>query len=405
MHELSAATTPARAPADRAAAPAPAGGLPTASPAQAHQLAPTARRGRREGDHLGTTRRDVLLDPRKARGEGLAVTSSEAGSSSTDGVSSTIMYFQALQENPTATEAELWTAATRRDYNYGGAVTTFQQPRTAAAPSLGAPAGQRGGAAFGAMPPPDLVAPRDNTRVADPRRAPKQRHAVVIGNAAYRGNLNPLPGAQRDASLMASRYEGRGYAVSHLEDLSTVETERAIRGVGESARSGDELAIYFAGHGVGGDLTGVDSVIGGGQVRPRVPAAVPSGALGKALSAGAKLELVIDACESGPLQQQLGRDLDGLGSAQAVDAQGITARELRAQKIAVSGETTGIAPIRVPNAGDAFDRAFAPSRDGAQLHARNAAIDEQRRRDRAARAAAAQAGGKPSGLGGAVKGQ
>jgi hypothetical protein len=228
---------------------------------------------------------------------------------------------------------------------------------------------------------------------------------VVIGNAAYRGNLNPLPGAQRDASLMASRYEGRGYAVSHLEDLSTVETERAIRGVGESARSGDELAIYFAGHGVGGDLTGVDSVIGGGQVRPRVPAAVPSGALGKALSAGAKLELVLDACESGPLQQQLGRDLDGLGSAQAVDAQGITARELRAQKIAVSGETTGIAPIRVPNAGDAFDRAFAPSRDGAQLHATNAAIDEQRRRDRAARAAAAQAGGKPSGLGGAVKGQ
>lgn len=392
MQAVHSPPTAARAPASTRGGPAPSAGLPAASPAQAHQMAPTGPRGQRGGEHLGTSRRDVLLDPARARGEGLAVTSSEAGAPATDGVSTTLLYFQALQEKPYASEAELWTEATRRDYNYGGGVTTFQQPR-AAAPSRGeAPAGRGARSAL-----PDMAAPRDNTRLAG-RGAPlNRRHALVIGNAGYRSNLKPLPGAKRDAALMAGRFEARGYGVSHLEDLDTAATTSAIRAVGASAQKGDELAIYFAGHGVDGDLTGVDARIQAGAISPRVPASVASGALGAALSSGATLELIIDACESGPLQQQLGRDHDGLGRAAAVDAQGVGPNELRGQALQVDAQTTGTLGINVPDAGVAYDKTFLPSQAAAQQHARAAAA---RDRPAAAKSGAAKAGGKPSGLGG-----
>jgi hypothetical protein len=242
-----------------------------------------------------------------------------------------------------------------------------------------------------------MAAPRDNTRLAG-RGAPlNRRHALVIGNAGYRSNLKPLPGAKRDAALMAGRFEARGYGVSHLEDLDTAATTSAIRAVGASAQKGDELAIYFAGHGVDGDLTGVDARIQAGAISPRVPASVASGALGAALSSGATLELIIDACESGPLQQQLGRDHDGLGRAAAVDAQGVGPNELRGQALQVDAQTTGTLGINVPDAGVAYDKTFLPSQAAAQQHARAAAA---RDRPAAAKSGAAKAGGKPSGLGG-----
>jgi hypothetical protein len=358
--------------------------VPAASPAQAHQLAPTARRGRAKGETLGTTRRDLLLDPaRSGGGEAMAVTTSAAGAPSADMVSSTLFYIQEAEADPMASEAELWTRATRRDLNYGGAVTTLQQPRRPAAPAAPS-AGAYDPWAFAA----GTTAVQD--QLHSPNLAPKaDKRALVIGNSDYptASKFAPLQGAKRDAGLMARRYASRGYGVVERQNLKVNELRSAITGFASGLHRGVEGAIYFAGHGVDGDLTGMDSTIQGGKVQPVLPAATTSGAVGAALSAGAKLELVIDACDSGPMQDQVLADHGGKAQAQVTDEQGInTAVEAR-NGLHLSEEVSRT-PIHLSDLSAAFGATYNKGLESAQAAAK----------DKAAKAGAAKAGGKPSGL-------
>ena len=368
--------------------------VPAASPAQAHQLAPAERRGQRKGEPLGTTRRDLLLDPARAGGgEALTVTTSEAGAPSSDGLSSTLFYLQEAAADPQASEAELWTRATRRDINYGGAVTTLQQPRAPAARSAGAPTS--GGVDPWAKMLPEPM-PRDQL---GPRAAPPRadKRALVIGNSDYPASskLSPLMGAGRDAELMAQRYEARGFGVVKHKNVKVGELKSLIEGFSRGLGRGDEAGLYFAGHGDEGALTGMDSRIAEGKIAPVVPASVPSGAVGAALSAGAKLELVIDACDSGPIQDQLLAEHGHKAQGQVTDVQGFD-REAEAERgVHLHNDESG---ITFHNSD--LSAAYAHTYDAGQQAVTDRAAAEAREAAKRAKSSAAKAGGAPSGLGG-----
>lgn len=369
--------------------------VPAASPAQAHQLAPTARRGTAKGETLGTTRRDLLLDPARAGGgEALTVTTSEAGAPSSDGLSSTLFYLQEAAADPQASEAELWTRATRRDVNYGGAVTTLQQPRAPAARSARAPTS--GGADPWAKMLPEPM-PRDQLA---PRAAPPRadKRALVIGNSDYpkSSKLSPLMGAGRDAELMAQRYEARGFGVVKHKNVKVGELKSLIEGFSRGLGRGDEAALYFAGHGDEGALTGMDSRIAEGKIAPVVPASVPSGAVGAALSAGAKLELVIDACDSGPIQDRLLAEHGPKAQGQVTDAQGFDRKAESERGVHLHNDESG---ITFHNSD--LSAAYAHTYDAGKEAVTDRAAAEAREAAKRAKASAAKAGGAPSGLQGA----
>lgn len=292
-------------------APARTGGTQpatSASPAAgaAHTIQVPPKRGMAKGEAWGTTRRDYAVDPTKAKGEALAVFTSSGTAVSSDAISSTMRYFEALDNNPFASEADLWTEATRRDVNQGGSVMTFQQPK--ASPAQGQAAAGRGQGADGRLNLLDGWQPaqmqRDNFNLA-PRptpRFPTKGPALVVGNYDYRDKdgLGDLPGAKRDAAAMARRYADRGYAVQHVNNLDAGALSQALRGLVQGLKPKDEAAFYYAGHGVPNGLVGVDSVLSAnGQATKLTPPSEISGAVSGALSAGAKLEVVTDACSSG----------------------------------------------------------------------------------------------------------
>jgi Caspase domain len=85
------------------------------------------------------------------------------------------------------------------------------------------------------------------TAIAAPR--PEARHALVIGNAAYRDA--PLANPIHDARDMARALERSGFEVVVLEDADLVRMARALRDFGDRiARSGSIGLFYFAGHGL-----------------------------------------------------------------------------------------------------------------------------------------------------------
>ncbi len=266
----------------------------------AHTIQTPPKRGMAKGEALGTTRRDYAVDPSKAKGEALSVLTSSGTAVSSDGLSSTMRYFEALEQDPTASEADLWTRATRVDPNKGGSVTTFQQPKAAAKPQPAQSRDSRVNLMDGWQP---AQMPRDNFNLAPKPlpRVPTKGPALVVGNADYRSkDLGDLPGARRDADAMAARYADRGYAVQRVSDLDAAGLSRALQALSDGLGPQQEAAFYYAGHGGSMGLIGVDSDISSnGMPTAWTPASALSGAVGAALSRGAKLEVVTDACGSG----------------------------------------------------------------------------------------------------------
>lgn len=315
LSQTSAKATPART-----SNPKPSASASVAAGA-AHQIQVPPKRGLAKGEAWGTTRRDYAVDPTKAKGEALAVFTSSGTSVSSDAISSTMRYFEALDNNPFASEADLWTEATRRDVNQGGSVMTFQQPK--ASPAQGQAAAGRGQGADGRLNLLDGWQPaqmqRDNFNLA-PRptpRFPTKGPALVVGNADYRDKdgLSDLPGAKRDAAAMARRYADRGYAVQHVNDLDAGELGQALRGLVQGLKPKDEAAFYYAGHGVPSGLVGVDAGL--------TPQADIAGAVSGALSAGAKLEVITDACSSGFMTAGVEGAQAGMASLVNQDKQGV----------------------------------------------------------------------------------
>jgi len=327
------------------AKPAAAGGAKTsatsaAGPATgaAHTIQTPPKRGMAKGEAWGTTRRDYAVDPAKAQGEAMSVLTSSGTAVSSDGLSTTMRYFEALEQDPMASEADLWTRATRADLNKGGSVTTFQQPQATAKPTQAPSRDSRMNLMDGWQP---AQMPRDNLNLAPKPipRVPSKGPALVVGNADYKSpELGDLPGARRDADAMARRYADRGYAVQRVADLDTAELDQSLRGLTQGLAPQQEAAFYYAGHGAPQGLIGVDSdVSSNGMPTKWTQAATLSGAVSAALSRGAKLEVVTDACGSGFMAGTINGAQGKVATLKNEDKQGIDYGDEAKKGFSVSG--------------------------------------------------------------------
>lgn len=133
---------------------------------------------------------------------------------------------------------------------------------------------------------------------ADSEATTGKKVGVFIGNSQY-DTMGNLPGAATDAAAMASTWGGQGYEARELANLGGEALKGAFNDGATNLGDGDELILYYAGHGLSEGLLGVDYQPG--TTTGLAPMAAVSGAARAAESAGVKTRLIVDACESGAL--------------------------------------------------------------------------------------------------------
>jgi hypothetical protein len=146
------------------------------------------------------------------------------------------------------------------------------------------------------------------------------RKALVIGNDAYR-HVEPLKTAREDARAIADNLKKVGFTVTLRTDLAEREMKAAIRNFAEKIDGGDEVAFFFAGHGVEIGSTNylipVD-ITGESPKQIRDEAIDLKRILDDVHERRAKLTLaIIDACRDNPFKSKwgtrtLGADSRGL---------------------------------------------------------------------------------------------
>ena len=162
------------------------------------------------------------------------------------------------------------------------------------------------------------VPSKDPKPLAQPVLA--NRKALVIGNDAYR-HVEPLKNAREDARAIAASLQRVGYTVTMRTDLAEREMKAAIRNFAEKVEGGDEVAFFFAGHGVEIGSTNylipVD-ITGESPKQIRDEAIDLKRILEDVQERRAKLTLaIIDACRDNPFKNKwgtrtLGADSRGL---------------------------------------------------------------------------------------------
>jgi formylglycine-generating enzyme required for sulfatase activity len=74
------------------------------------------------------------------------------------------------------------------------------------------------------------------------------RLALVIGNAAY--TEGPLKNPVNDARAMDQKLTTLGFRVQRVENLKRTQIGRAISAFANTVRAGDDVVVFYAGHGV-----------------------------------------------------------------------------------------------------------------------------------------------------------
>ena len=134
-----------------------------------------------------------------------------------------------------------------------------------------------------------------------------QRLALVIGNDSYT-SISPLHNATSDARAIAVELQAAGFDVTSRQNLDYRETVRLIGAFVQRVQAGDEVALFFAGHGVqlksGNYLLPVDieatseneverTAIGLDDLMDQIKSANPRFTL-----------LIVDACRDNPFPRQ-----------------------------------------------------------------------------------------------------
>jgi hypothetical protein len=153
------------------------------------------------------------------------------------------------------------------------------------------------------------------------------RKALVIGNNKYKF-VSTLATASEDAKTIAGNLESVGYKVTLKLDASEREMRAAIRSFASQVEGGDEVAFYFAGHGVqigsANYLIPVD-VNGESEAQIRDEAVALQRVLDDMTERKAKFTLaVIDACRDNPFKvagRNVGSGLRGLAPTNAATGQ------------------------------------------------------------------------------------
>ena len=143
--------------------------------------------------------------------------------------------------------------------------------------------------------------------------AANTRKALIIGNDSYR-SVAPLVNARADARLISENLSMFGYAVTLKMDLTEKQMKEALRVFKGQVNPGDEVAIFYAGHGVqlgsANYLLPVD-VGGDNEEQVRDEAISLQRILDDMTDKKAKFTLaMIDACRDNPFKSS-GRSIGG----------------------------------------------------------------------------------------------
>ncbi len=153
------------------------------------------------------------------------------------------------------------------------------------------------------------------------------RKALVIGNDSYRF-VTRLKNAKEDARTMADSLSKVGYSVTLKLDLSEREMKTVLRNFAGTVEGGDEVAFFFAGHGVqianSNYLVPID-VNGEGEIQMRDEAISLQRVLDDMSEKKAKFTLaIIDACRDNPFKvagRAIGSSSRGLAPTTAATGQ------------------------------------------------------------------------------------
>ena len=162
-------------------------------------------------------------------------------------------------------------------------------------------------------------APKPSVAVVGSRRL-----ALVIGNDGYQ-SVPKLINARADARAMAKQLEATGFKVTLQFDLTERAMKDALRTFRTSVEGGDEVVVFFAGHGVqlgtANYLLPVD--IRGDSEEQVKDEAIPLQRILDDLSdRKARFSLaIVDACRDNPFKTT-GRSIGGRGLAPAAAASG-----------------------------------------------------------------------------------
>jgi hypothetical protein len=153
------------------------------------------------------------------------------------------------------------------------------------------------------------------------------RKALVIGNKGYK-YISPLVTSMDDARSVADQWKRYGYAVTLVLDANEREMKGAIRQFASQVQGGDEVAIFYAGHGVQiGNTNYLIPVDVNGESEAQIrDEAVPLHRLLDDLNERkARFTLaVIDACRDNPFKsasRNIGAGTRGLASTTAATGQ------------------------------------------------------------------------------------
>ena len=139
------------------------------------------------------------------------------------------------------------------------------------------------------------------------------RKALVIGNDAYQ-KVAPLSNAREDARLMAESLINFGFKVQLKLDVTEKQFKSELRNFKNSIQPGDEVAIFYAGHGVQISSTNYllpTDVTGQNEEEVKDEAIPLQRILDDVNEKGAKFTLaIIDACRDNPFKS-LARSVGG----------------------------------------------------------------------------------------------
>lgn len=139
------------------------------------------------------------------------------------------------------------------------------------------------------------------------------RKALVIGNDAYQ-KISPLSNAREDARVIAESLTTFGYKVQLKLDVTEKQFKSELRNFKNNVQPGDEVAIFFAGHGVQiastNYLLPID-IAGQNEEEIKDEAVALQRLLDDMHDKGAKFTLaMIDACRDNPFKGS-GRSIGG----------------------------------------------------------------------------------------------
>ena len=208
-------------------------------------------------------------------------------------------------------------AAAQRDAKLAAELRELREQlqRIAAAPAAAAPTAAAASAAPAAQPATNTPAvPGSNAR----------RMALVIGNDAYQ-SVSSLLNARSDARAMAKSLEAAGFKVTLRLDLTERAMKEALRSFRSEVQGGDEVVVFFAGHGVqlgaANYLLPID-IRGDSEEQVRDEAIPLQRILDDLNERKARFSLaIIDACRDNPFKTA-GRAIGGRGLAPATAASG-----------------------------------------------------------------------------------